>query len=71
MALVLFICLLIAGRILDELSWFGIVNSVVLVVVYLVAADLMKWPPGFLTVVLGVMDVGLFLMIFKGDITIR
>ena len=71
MALVLFICLLIAGRILDELSWFGIVNSVVLVVVYLVAADLMKWPPGFLTVVLGVMDVGLILMIFKGDITIR
>ncbi len=71
LALIIFITLLVAGFIMQELSWgqiglFLSVATALLLVFYVCLIPLVAY-----TAVLGVMDAILVLMIFNGDIAIR
>lgn len=70
-ALVIFNVLVVAGRIMGELEWSHVGLLFLLIACGLAAVVLLKFHPHALTVELGLIDVGLVLKIFKGDIQIR
>lgn len=70
-AFILFIGLLIAGRVKDELRWSHIALCLLIAVGALVAFAVFHWQPRLYMVVLAVMDIALVLIIFKSDIQIR
>ncbi len=70
-ALIAFIGLLIIGFILHELSWRQITLFLAVAAASLYGFYLLWLPLIAYTVVLGVLDIILILMIFKGDIAIR
>lgn len=71
LVLFVFIGLLIVGRVKDELSWSQIGVYLFLAVGALAAFIGFRWEPNLYIAVLGVLDVVLLLVVFKGDIQIR
>jgi hypothetical protein len=70
-AVVALVVLLVAGRVTQELEWslIGIILLLVLsAAAIMIAVDL---HPALLTAVCAIVDVGLILKIFKGDLKIR
>ncbi len=67
---ILFIGLLIAGRMMDELQWYHIALCVLIAVGALLAFPFLHWQSNLGMAVLSVMNVVLILIIFKGDIQI-
>lgn len=69
--LIAFIALLTIGFVLQELSWWQIAIFLGAAAVLLYGFYLFWLPLAAYTAVLGMLDIILILMIFKGDITIR
>lgn len=70
-ALIVFIALLIIGFILQELSWWQIVLFLGVAAAAFYGFYLLWLPLAAYAAVLGLLDIILILIIFKGDITIR
>ena len=71
LVLFVFIGLLIVGRVKDELRWSHVAVCLCLALGALTAFIKFGWQPNFYIAVLGILDVILLLVVFKGDIQIR
>ena len=70
-AVVALVVLLVAGRVTQELEW-SLIGIIVLLVLSAAAVMIaMGLHPAFLTAICAIVDVGLILKIFKGDLKIR
>ena len=69
--IVVFAALLVAGRVMDEVSWRGVGICLLLAAGALAACAVFRWNIAIFMTVLGLIDVFLVLAIFKGDVRIR
>lgn len=69
--LIAFVCLLIFGRIQDELSWRQIGLFLLIGIVSLILLQVFHAPAFLYIVILALLDIVLVLIVFKGDIQIR
>ena len=69
--LVVFIALLVAGRVMDELSWRGIGTCLLLAAGVFIACAVFQWNIAIFMICLGLLDVFLVIAIFKGDVRLR
>ncbi len=67
-ALVALVVLLVIGRVMEELEWSGIGIIFLIVVVVAVIVSATGLHPALMTAVYALIDVGLILKIFKGDL---
>ena len=69
--IVVFVALLIAGRVTDEVSWRGVGVCLLLVAGAFIACALLRLNIAIFMAFLGLIDVFLVIAIFKGDVQIR
>ncbi|QDU95890.1 hypothetical protein [Lignipirellula cremea] len=69
--IIAFVVFLVAGRILEELTWGDIGFLLVAAVVVFLSCIILDLHPMFFSVALSLADIGLLLWIFNGDLTIR
>jgi len=67
-ALIALVVLLVIGRVMGELEWSGIGFVLLMVVVAAVIMNATGLHPALMTAVYALIDVGLILKIFKGDL---
>lgn len=69
--LVVFAAFLVAGRVMDEVSWRGVGVCLLLAAGAFVACAVFRWNIAIFMTCLGLLDVFLVIAVFKGDVRIR